>query len=375
MTGFIPTVPGEIMPAWLTSALRGAGVITSSSVTGCRPTVIGQDWGFTGIVARVVLEYDRPEPGAPTSIVAKFPNAAGETLSAYRTNQQSDPAMARRYLHRCAREIWFYQQVASRYQKSLPRMYHGVADLSAGHFVLLLEDLSGMRSGDAVAGCSPSGAQAVLDAIAPVHAGWWNHDDDAAISWIPRWPEDPAGRVATYRSRVEPFLSVYGHRIPARARAVVEHLTDRLPEILDELSSAPRTIGHADLHLDNVLFDATGTATIIDWQTVLWIPAVCDLAAFLMDALDTAARREHEFSLLGRYHGTIREHGVENYSLEVLQHHYRLALLNVLTGIIIWLGNARPENLVGRELALLEANIEPGRIFHAIADHDLAAML
>jgi aminoglycoside/choline kinase family phosphotransferase len=371
----IPTVPGEISPGWLTSALRGAGAITASSVTGCRPTVIGEDWGFTGIVSRVELDYDQPEQGAPATVIAKFPNAAGETLSAFRTNQQRDPELARRYLHRCAREIWFYQQVATRRHVASPVMYYGVADMDAGHFVLLLEDLSALRSGDAVAGCSPAAAQAVLDAIAPVHGGWWAQDDDSSLSWIPRWPEDPAGRVRLYQSRVEPFLSGYGERIPTRARAVVERLADSLPDVLDALAAAPRTIGHADLHLDNVLFDADGSVTIIDWQTVLWIPAACDLAAFLMDALDPAARREHEPGLLRHYHQAILACGVEDYSFDALQHHYRLAMLNVIAGIVGWLGNARPESLAGRELALLEAAIEPGRIFHAVADHDLSSLL
>jgi aminoglycoside phosphotransferase (APT) family kinase protein len=371
----IPANPGEISAGWLTTALREAGAISTSSVTTCRPEIIGQDWGFTGIVARVHLEYDRPEHGAPETVVAKFPNAAGETLSAFRTRQQQDPELARRYLHRCAREVWFYQQVAPESPLPAPRLYYGVSDLEGGRFVLLLEDLRGMRSGDAVLGCDDENAQSVLDAIAPFHATWWGRDRDGHFTWIPFWPEDPDGRVALYQRRVDPFLERYGERVPDTVRLVAKRLTNQLRSILDELAAAPRTVGHADLHLDNVLFNDSGAATIIDWQTVLWIPAVCDIAAFIAGSIHAQPGTESADRLVRHYHASLTAHGVRDYPLDELVHHYRLALLNVLVGTVYWLGGADPARLSGRELTLLNNAIDNNRLFSLVIDHDLGTLL
>jgi hypothetical protein len=49
----IPGEPNELSPAWLTMALRAAGVIRASAVSDRSVETIGTDRGFTGIVARV----------------------------------------------------------------------------------------------------------------------------------------------------------------------------------------------------------------------------------------------------------------------------------------------------------------------------------
>lgn len=128
-----PATPDQSTPEWLTRQLAETGTIARARVVGYTSTMIGQGRGCTGIVVRLDLTYDPPEDGAPTSIVVKFPNAAGDELSAYQTARQREC-----YL-RCAREIRFYQQVASGVRSLSPKMYGAVADMDSGRFVLLLE--------------------------------------------------------------------------------------------------------------------------------------------------------------------------------------------------------------------------------------------
>jgi aminoglycoside/choline kinase family phosphotransferase len=375
MQRFIPARPEDLTSSWLTEALRTAGVISRSSVTDFSTVIIGQEWGFTGIVARVELEYDRAEPDAPASVIAKFPNAAGDAISSFQEIQQRDPAQARRFFERCAREIWFYQQVAPRGNVPAPRMYHGAADLDDGRFVLLLEDLREMNVGDVLLGCSADEAGQVLDAIAPLHANWWDRAADEGLAWIPHWQENADARVRGYQRHVAPFLERFGERTPEPVRAVVERLHHSARAVITELAAAPKTLGHADLHLDNIAFDVSGTATIFDWQTVLWIPAVCDLAAFIVASLDPPSRREHEEDLVRRYHAALVKHGVGGYALDDLWRDYRLALLNILAGNVIWLGSVDLTYVAGRELALVNAAIDDGRLFSAVQDHDLNTLL
>ena len=369
VTGFVPALPGDVTPEWLTLALRDAGVISTSQVTGCRTTIIGQEWGFTGIVARVDLQYDGPEPDAPASVVAKFPNAAGETLSAFRTNQQSDPELARRYLQRCAREIWFYQQVAPHSPLAAPRMYHGVADLDDGRFVLLLQDLRDMRFGDAVLGCSVDDTASVLDAIAPFHAAWWGRSGDGQLAWIPQWPEDAHWRAGRFQEHAGSFLERFSERVPLAVQSTIRMLDSGFLMAMDELSRAPKTIAHSDLHLDNVAFDTDGSATIIDWQGVRWMPAAYDVAGFVSGSPDLQSRRESEDVLLQRYHRLLLQHGVADYSYDDLLRHYRLALACILSNIVIWLGSADLTGAAGRELDLRNGMLDNNRLFSMVSDH------
>ncbi len=121
-----PSGPQEITTTWLTEALRASGTIDTSVVERVTSEVIGADRGFTGVVARVTIGYDRPEPGRPGTLIAKFPLAPRDA-STYRDGQQSSPEQARRYWQRCAREVRFYHDVAP-HVAAAPRAYAAVAD-------------------------------------------------------------------------------------------------------------------------------------------------------------------------------------------------------------------------------------------------------
>ena len=325
-------------------------------------------------MARVYLDYDRSEPGAPASVVAKFPNAAGDSLSTYREAQQRDPVAARNYYERCAREIWFYEQIDPLGVSPAPAMYTGGADLDAGRFVLLLEDLSDARWGDARAGCSARDAGAVLQAIGPFHARWWTQPRIDTLAWLPGWQGDVDGRHSRYNQRVGPFLARFGDRLPAVIRQLVLALQPAYREIVAELAGAPTTLIHADLHLDNIAFDALGAATVVDWQGISSGPAAYDLAVLLAGALDPEVRREAERELVHAYYETLVAHGVADYSRDQLWRDYRLALLCLLAGNVNWLGSVDLDGLQGRERELVDAVIDDGRLFSALLDHNVSEL-
>jgi hypothetical protein len=74
----IPAGPQELTPDWLTRALRQCGAVGGASVRSFDAKIIGEGAGFMGQLAQVKLTYDKPEPGAPRSLIAKFPAAAPE---------------------------------------------------------------------------------------------------------------------------------------------------------------------------------------------------------------------------------------------------------------------------------------------------------
>ena len=68
----IPDGPEKLTPDWLTEALRGSETISEASVLSVRidPTAVRK--GNLGRLDRIIVEYDRVEPGAPASMIAKF---------------------------------------------------------------------------------------------------------------------------------------------------------------------------------------------------------------------------------------------------------------------------------------------------------------
>ena len=71
----IPASPDAVTPAWLTQALRSAGILTHTTVTSCAMAELGEGQGCTGRLVRFRMAYDGADEGAPPSLVAKFPTA------------------------------------------------------------------------------------------------------------------------------------------------------------------------------------------------------------------------------------------------------------------------------------------------------------
>ena len=71
----IPATMDEVTPEWLTAALRQGGCLGQAAVIAAPRVQIGQGVGILGELARITLQYDRSEPGAPRTLIAKIPTA------------------------------------------------------------------------------------------------------------------------------------------------------------------------------------------------------------------------------------------------------------------------------------------------------------
>jgi aminoglycoside/choline kinase family phosphotransferase len=358
----VPEGPDDVTPAWLTAVLREAGHLPRGAVTAVSVETIGADRGFTGVVARLRPRYEGvADPPPPASLVAKLPTAQRDTPSAYRR-----AAPARAYYERCAREVSFYRDLAGDIA-AVPQLYHGAADPEQRRVVLLLADLAGGQAGDALAGCTPAQAGAILDAVAPLHARMWQRDPPA---WVPALVTDPAAAQQRYATRVDPFLERYGHQVPPPVRELVEWLAGGYAAVLTELMAAPATVVHTDLHLDNVVFGtADQPVALLDWQSACRGPAVVDLVEVVFGSLPVADRRAAESELLARYAARLAESGVADYPVARLRQDCRAALLRHLAGRVGWLATADPDGLSGRERALVAAVLGDGRLVAALLDH------
>ncbi len=360
----IPQGPESLSREWLTDALRENGAISRAAVVDFETEPVGEEFGFTGRLVRVTLRYDLAEAHAPRSLVAKFPNPSARLAA--------DPARRARFYERYAREVRFYEEFGCEAGIRTPSQYYGDSDADSGKFVLLLEDLTPCRIGDAMRHLSRGDLELLLDAIAKFHAAWWQHPRLLEIDWLPHWGiGSEAAQARLQRSR-SPFLEQFGRWLPEPVHDLIDGLTPVYGQLLRELASPPWTMIHADLHADNLLFDVPGAPlAVVDWQGVARGRAAVDLSRTVGEWPDRDERRE----LLRMYHSTLLEHGVGDYDFDQLLRDCRLALLQNLGGVANGYATFDEAAASEREREMVQRFFEEGQLFKALLEHDAGDLL
>ncbi|HLZ69036.1 MAG TPA: phosphotransferase [Dehalococcoidia bacterium] len=321
----VPIVAADaVTPAWLTQLLRDAGVISRAAVTRIERTRIGT--GLVGQNVRFTLTYDHDEPGAPASVVGKFPST--EPLS--RRTAVGGGIYER--------EVRFYREVAPTVHIRTPACYAAAVDSASGDFVVLLEDLAPARQGDQIAGCSIAQAELALAELAGLHAPRWGEAALQGLDWLPRpTPVALMRRQQLYQAVWPRFLETYEAALPPGGVALGERFGRTLARALDP-DGAPPCITHGDYRIDNMLF---GTAeggyplAVVDWQTVGIGAGAQDAAYFLGAGPLVAERRTHEERLLRCYYDALLAGGVHGYSWDACWRDYRRGSLSGLSMTVV----------------------------------------
>lgn len=314
-----PVQPDAVTPAWLTTALRASGTLDQAEVVSVAVAELHPK-GTTGVLALLRLGYDVVEPGAPTTLVAKFSSPHPELRAVVHSMGFFE------------REIRFYQRLAATTPVRTPRCYFADVDAAEGWSLLLLEDLTGVRNGSWLAGSALADVALALDAIAPVHAAWWESPVLAEERWLElagltSVPELQQVTEATWKpflrrlsAPVTPDITAVGELVRRHLHATARYL----------LQTPPLTLVHHDFDGDNLFFAEVAGRTelvVIDWQLTTRGHAAVDVAWLVAGQCETALRREHEQDLVRRYHGLLVELGVADYPLEQCWDDYPLALL------------------------------------------------
>ena len=364
MTYSFPISPAHLTPSWLTERLRASGIISQARVVSLTLEPIGEGVGMLAVISRVTPVYDRDEPGAPRTLIAKCatPNEGNRAVAAA--------------FHVYEREALFLRDVSSHTSMPIPAVYGVDIDVASGEFILLMEDLGAYRTGDQVAGCGPDDAKLVLDAAAPLHAAFWGRTDDPLLAFAPRIDGDmqregmSGGCIAGWETCMERF----GHVVPAAIHEARERYTAAIHDLHRRMGAAPQTLVHGDLRLDNVMFGSGAEqrpAVVLDWQGVIVSCAAQDVAYLLTQNLTTEDRRTHEHDLLGHYHARLVDEGVTGYPFEQFEADYHLAALYLFVYAVVIGGTLDPSN--ERGMAFMSQLIE--RACAAIVDHDLLSLI
>ncbi len=340
------TVPGtmaEVDSAWLTAALRSGGVIKDATVTASPRVQIGQGVGILGELARITLEYDRAEAGAPKSLIAKIPTA--------------DPGGrgVAQMLGFYEKEARFYVELFDHVGVRTARGYYSAGDAETVKYIVLMEDLSAVPIGDQVKGATADECRLLMTEIAKLHAKWWESPELAALDWVPAVNSDVIKLAAVaYAQALEPFLTNFGDHLSGAEREMALKYMHRMNPIQDAFASAPNTLCHGDLRLDNVFWgsvDGTAPVTLVDWQIAVKARGPYDVAYFLSQSVDPAIRAANEESLVKDYHRCLSDSGVKGYSFDDCWEDYRSATMFCLTYPVVSCGSIDLANDRGRELA------------------------
>jgi hypothetical protein len=283
-----PHQPEDITVEWLSEKL-------GTPVGAFEIEQIGIGVGLLGRLYRLTLD-------SGATVVAKFP-----------TLDEGARANVTTPLGFYENEINFYNHAAQLTPIGTAKVYAAEFEPATHDFVLVMEDISDRRSADQNVGCAIPDAETAVDALARVHARWWE-SDFAEIPWIKSYTVPPYPQV---------IQGIFGNAWPIAKEVLheampddIRHFGDRFPELVDwflaEASVPPFTYCHGDYRLDNIFF-GTGDqppVTVLDWQISFRGNSAYDLAYFISQSLNTEDRRAAEKALIDRYVGVLADNGV-----------------------------------------------------------------
>ena len=314
-----PISPDRMTASWLESVL-GVGI------AGVDIEPIGEGAGFAGSVYRARPEYTDSDPGLPETLIWKTISGDARTRGFLTT------------LGVYEREARFYAQLAGGLEIA-PRSYFSQFDAEAGTFCLIIEDVSYMRAGDQVRGCAFEEALSVVREAARLHSAFWAERVDERFGWVPTFDGGSGYFARMHSAAWRQLARTMGGMIPEGLIEAAQRIGPRVSEVKARLSRPPLTLTHGDLRLDNLFFGGganAGGIKLIDWQAVRMGRGTYDLVYFLSTSLPADMRNLRQDELIEAYVETLRDGGVEGYSVEDCREDFAWALLDIVTfvGII-----------------------------------------
>jgi Ecdysteroid kinase-like family len=274
------------------------------------------------------------------------------------------------------KEVQFYQYIAPNCPLKTPESYVALLAEGSTDFVLVLQDLAPLHTGDQLTGLSISEAQLIIDELAKFHAWSWESPILAEHADTFRAIDSPAGRAMGeqwgefFAVGWQVAATLAGDALSAPLRAFADRFADYIPFFLDELAS-PRVLSHGELRADNVILDGENRPYFIDFQNTQQECGPRELAYFVSMSLDPEVRRGKDEALVRRYWEGLQSWGVRSYSFQDAWRQYRLGLANQFMMVVV--ACMRYEAADDRGKSVLASLIRRGLI--AIQDNDSLALL
>ena len=344
-----PTSVDEVTPAWLAEA-------TGFPVEAVELEQIGAGIGVMSALYRARLTGD----GCPETVIVKLPALAEESVFT--------STVLRMYL----REAAFFNELAAHVPVRVPACHHSTIDPETSRFVLVMEDLGGLRVVDQVQGMAIADAEQAVDGLAAWHARWWGRALELADRGVTVSLGDPIYKAVLPTVFAEGWEKLGKElNIPDAIAAIGPRWSEAMPGLVDDLATEPTTMVHGDWRADNLLFEPDGSVAALDFQLIGTARGTYDLAYFVTQSLDHATAAAHERALFDRWVSAVEAAGTPPRDNATAWDDYRKgALFCLVYPVVAWRGmDAGDPRQVGLATTMLE------RFERAAEDLDLAALL
>lgn len=313
MSAPIPSSISEVTPGWLAE-------VTGFDVAAITVEQIGVGVGVSSALYRVALE----STNGPATVVVKLPaldDAAVFTSS-----------VLRMYV----REVRFFNTLAASSPIRVPTCHFGAVDEETSRFVIVMQDLAGMRVVDQLEGMALTDAERAIDALAAWHATWWGQADGLAESGVTISLGDPIYPAILPMVFAEGWEKVTaGMEVSKQILDVGPRFAAAIPRLLTDLSQAPTTLAHGDYRADNMLFAPDDSLVLLDFQLIGTGSGAYDLAYFVTQSLAPDVAADHERDLFARWQDGLRAAGVAADELTRMWDDYRKAAVFCLVYPIV----------------------------------------
>ena len=243
-------------------------------------------------------------------------------------------------LRRGRREVRFYAEVAPLMPDvPLPRCYGVGEDVPSGMPFVLLEDLSATNGGIEWP-ASRAAMEGMLDALARLHAAWWDRSDlnETAGEHVAHDLRTYFADSTRFWSKLEPGLH---ERLPAEQCQAYERMFPRARTLALARATHSRhmTLCHPDSHDGNFLLPrGDGPVLIVDWHgyRVGW--GAQDVAMLVARSQPAAHLGDGGAALVRFYYERLLHHGVRDYTWDACWDDYRLeAIANLFWNHLMWI--------------------------------------
>ena len=336
----IPQSVEEIDAAWLTHAIRSAGLIDAANVVGFRAGSPGSGVGFQGQTIRISLDWDIEEPNAPDAVLVKLPtdNVGNRGLAEAEGSYD--------------REFDFYERLSGDFPIRVPRLIHAVRDPgpspaarrrreglvdglpapvvkfigrharklvrpSKRRYALVMEYIPDARITTAADLPPAEDLSAILRTLAEMHAHFWGDSrlaDESVFEWsmVTQMPNVMHGLYRAWRDEVvEREPGVFTDELMRHADWVGDHIVDLAAHLNEPLS-----IRHGDCRTDNMLFTDDGLV-MIDFGVAGSGRPAGDVAYLLSETIPPGPGARATFLRLCReYHDRLVATGVTDHPLD-----------------------------------------------------------
>lgn len=306
----------QVTPEWLTAVLRRSGALSRGAVTAFDADADSGNWSTSGTL------HLRYSPGAagecPPRLFLKMVDAdTGD-------GEYFGPS-----------EVTYYtRDYVGLADAPLLRCYDGHFSAAQLRYHLLLEDVSPTHVEAADKEPTLSYGLALAEALAILHAHWWGAQRLAAANAPIHDPDHIRRFVAIAEPGAGHIVEQLAAELEPHWPGAISNLFAHHPQAMIARSSNANgfTLIHGDAGCYNIMVPRTGDRPLyiidrqpFDWSLTTWL-GVYDLAYAIVLDWEAEARRQWEMIILRRYHDTLRQRGVHDYTWQQLFDDYRLCV-------------------------------------------------